>query len=225
MLGYLKNEAATRETLDQDGWLWTGDVGQLIDGKVYIVDRKKELIKVRGWQVSPAEVEAVALEHPEIADAAVIGIELPNGSGEIPRAYVVLRKASNLSSEEIQTFIGKSLARYKVPSQVLFVDSIPKNATGKILRRIPARDGRAGGESRAGGDGVGDSGAATVAEEQAAGHAQGEREQGVAVVGPLLRLAAHIAAAVVNSFVVRSFTASALRHLHGNCWSGKRGWP
>ena len=136
MLGYLNNKKATREALDDNGWLRTGDVGQIVDGKVFIVDRKKDLIKVRGWQVSPAEVESVVLEHPDVIDAAVVGVDLGTGAGEVPRAYVVLRNGCENSEADIKSFVGKSLARYKIPEQVVFVSTIPKNPTGKILRRV-----------------------------------------------------------------------------------------
>jgi acyl-CoA synthetase (AMP-forming)/AMP-acid ligase II len=121
MLGYVNNEKATLEAFDTEGWLRTGDVGQIADGnKIFIVDRKKDLMKVRGWQVSPAEVEGTILHHPDITDAAVIGIELANHTGEIPRAYVVVRPGTQVTAAEVK----------------VFVDRIPKNATGKILRRI-----------------------------------------------------------------------------------------
>ncbi len=136
MLGYLDNDKATLESLDADNWLRTGDVGQLVDGKVFVVDRKKDLIKVRGWQVSPAEVESVILQHPDVLDVAVIGVELENNSGEVPRAYVVNRLERKLSLSELKAFAGKSLAKYKLPEEIILVDRIPKNSTGKILRRV-----------------------------------------------------------------------------------------
>lgn len=136
MLGYLDNEKATMETLPGGGWVRTGDVGQYADGKVWIVDRKKDLIKVRGWQVSPAEVESIILQHPDVLDAAVIGVELGNGTGDIPLAYVVLRPDTKLEPDELKAFVGQSLAKYKLPEEIRFVDRIPKNSTGKILRRV-----------------------------------------------------------------------------------------
>jgi len=136
MLGYLDNEKATLEALEGDNWLRTGDVGQLIDGKVFVVDRKKDLIKVRGWQVSPAEIESVILQHPDVLDVAVIGAELENNSGEVPRAYIVNRPESKLGPSEVKAFAGKSLAKYKLPEEIIFVERIPKNSTGKILRRV-----------------------------------------------------------------------------------------
>jgi len=137
MLGYVNNEKATLEAFDTEGWLRTGDVGQIADGnKIFVVDRKKDLMKVRGWQVSPAEVEGTILHHPDITDAAVIGIELANHTGEIPRAYVVVRPGTQVTAAEVKAFVAKDLAKYKIPEEVVFVDRIPKNATGKILRRI-----------------------------------------------------------------------------------------
>jgi acyl-CoA synthetase (AMP-forming)/AMP-acid ligase II len=136
MLGYLDNEKATLEALEGDNWVRTGDVGQLIDGKVFVVDRKKDLIKVRGWQVSPAEIESVILQHPDILDVAVIGVELENNSGEVPRAYIVHRPESKLGPSEVKAFARKSLAKYKLPEEIIFVERIPKNSTGKILRRV-----------------------------------------------------------------------------------------
>ena len=136
MLGYLENDNATLEALDGNNWVRTGDVGKFVDGKVFVVDRKKDLIKVRGWQVSPAEVESVILQHPDVLDVAVIGVELENNSGEVPRAYIVIRPESKLSLSELKAFAGKFLARYKLPEEIIFVESIPKNSTGKILRRV-----------------------------------------------------------------------------------------
>jgi 4-coumarate--CoA ligase len=136
MLGYLHNEEATKEAFDSHGWLRTGDIGQMIDGnKIFVVDRKKDLLKVRGWQVSPAEVENTILQHPAVLDAAVIGIEKEDES-EIPRAYIVLHPDALLSVEDLKRFIEQSLARYKTPEEFVFIDRIPKNTTGKILRRI-----------------------------------------------------------------------------------------
>jgi 4-coumarate--CoA ligase len=136
MLGYIDNEQATREAFDSDGWLRTGDVGRLTEGnKVFVVDRKKDLMKVRGWQVSPVEVESVLLQHPDIVDAGVVGIPLANNTGEIPRAYIVVRAEAVLSDEEVKKFAARSLAKYKVPEEIVFLDQIPKNPTGKVLRR------------------------------------------------------------------------------------------
>lgn len=136
MLGYLDNEKATKETLPGYDWVRTGDVGHYIGGKVWVVDRKKDLIKVRGWQVSPAEVESIVLQHPHVLDAAVIGVEFEDGAGEIPRAYVVLHPETKLEPAQLKAFVGQSLAKYKLPEEIIFVERIPKNSTGKILRRV-----------------------------------------------------------------------------------------
>lgn len=137
MLGYVNNEKATREAFEGDGWLRSGDVGLIAASKVYIIDRKKELIKIRGWQVSPTEVESALLQHPEIYDAAVVGVQLPGGgAGEMARAYVVSKPATQLSEDAVKSFAGLTLANYKIPEEVVFVPSILKNSTGKILRRV-----------------------------------------------------------------------------------------
>ena len=136
MRGYLRNEKATREAFDSQGWLRTGDIGHVVDGnKIFVVDRKKDLLKVRGWQVSPAEVENTILQHPSVLDAAVIGVE-GTGISETARAYIVLRPAVVLPIEDLKRFIGQSLAKYKIPEEFVFTDRIPKNATGKVLRRV-----------------------------------------------------------------------------------------
>lgn len=136
MLGYVDNEKATQEAFDGDGWLRSGDVGVIAADKVYVIDRKKELIKVRGWQVSPTEVESTLLQHPDINDAAVIGVQLPGGAGEVARAYVVCKPTTRLSEDAVKSFAGQTLAKYKIPEEVVFVESIPKNSTGKILRHV-----------------------------------------------------------------------------------------
>jgi 4-coumarate--CoA ligase len=141
MLGYLGNPEATAGILDSDGWLHTGDIGHVdADGHLYIVDRLKELIKYNGFQVPPAELEAVLLGHPAVADAAVIGVpdEL---AGEIPVAYVVLRPGSECSADQIRQDVAAKVAHYKQIRRVVLTDTIPKSASGKILRRL-LREGR-----------------------------------------------------------------------------------
>lgn len=135
MLGYHNNEKATKETLTSDGWLRTGDIGYYDQNQsFYITDRLKELIKVKGFQVPPAELEEVLRSHPAIADAAVIGIP-DRCSGELPRAYVVV-KDSKVKEKDIQNFVAEKVAEYKrLDGGVEFVQQIPKNATGKILRK------------------------------------------------------------------------------------------
>ena len=136
MKGYLNNESATRTTIDHEGWLHTGDVGHIdADGHLFIVDRLKELIKYKGFQVPPAELEALLLTHPQIADAAVIG-QPDDEAGEIPAAYVVLRQGHDVSAADIRQFVADKVASYKQVRQVTFIDAIPKSASGKILRRV-----------------------------------------------------------------------------------------
>ncbi|VDC00331.1 unnamed protein product [Peniophora sp. CBMAI 1063] len=138
MKRYLKNEKATKDTMTKDGWLKTGDVA-IIDkeGFFSIVDRKKELIKYKGFQVSPAELEDLLLGHPEIMDAAVIGIPAPDNSGnELPRAYVVRAPKSTSEPDVFVKYIASRVAKHKqLLGGVVFIDAIPKSAAGKILRR------------------------------------------------------------------------------------------
>jgi 4-coumarate--CoA ligase len=135
MKGYLNNEQATADTIDSDGWLHTGDVAHFDeDGYIYIVDRIKELIKFKGFQVPPAELEGLLLTHPAVADAAVIGI-LDDEAGEIPKAFVSLKPGAHATGEEIQKFIADQVATYKQIRLIEFIDEVPKSASGKILRR------------------------------------------------------------------------------------------
>lgn len=136
MAGYLNNPQATAATLDADGWLHTGDLGYMdADGYLYVVDRLKELIKYKGFQVPPAELEAVLLRHPDVADAAVIGLP-DDEAGEIPVGYVVLRPAPAASPAEIMRFVAGQVAHYKQIRRLEVIDAIPKSASGKILRRV-----------------------------------------------------------------------------------------
>ncbi len=135
MKGYLNNEEATAATIDQDGWLHTGDVAHFDeDGHIFIVDRIKELIKYKGFQVPPAELEGLLLTHEAIADAAVIGIP-DEEAGEIPKAFVTLKPGSEATAEEIQSFVANQVANFKQVRLLEFIDVIPKSASGKILRR------------------------------------------------------------------------------------------
>lgn len=136
MQGYLKNPTATAEARTPEGWIRTGDVGYSKDGSWYIIDRTKDLIKVRGWQVSPAEIEAALLEHAKILDAGVIATPAKDGCGEAPLAFVVRTEGAKIDEEEVKRFLGTRLARYKNVEEVEFVEKIPRNPTGKILRRI-----------------------------------------------------------------------------------------
>jgi 4-coumarate--CoA ligase len=144
MKGYLNNPQATALTLDADGWLHTGDLGYMdADGHLYVVDRLKELIKYKGFQVPPAELEAVLLRHPDVADAAVIGLP-DDEAGEIPAGYVVLRPAAAASPEEIMRFVAGEVANYKQIRRLEVIDAIPKSAAGKILRRVLRESARRG---------------------------------------------------------------------------------
>jgi acyl-CoA synthetase (AMP-forming)/AMP-acid ligase II len=145
MKGYLNNDAATAATIDPDGWLHTGDVGHVdADDHLYVVDRLKELIKYKGFQVPPAELEALLLTHPAVADAAVIGLP-DEEAGEIPAAYVALKAGTEATPEEIQEYVAERVAHYKHIRRLTFVDAIPKSASGKILRRVLRDQARAGG--------------------------------------------------------------------------------
>lgn len=136
MPGYLNNEAATKDTIDDEGWLHTGDIGHVdADGHFTIVDRLKELIKFKGFQVPPAELEALLVTHPSVADAAVIGIP-DDEAGELPKAFVVLKDGENVSADDIKQFVAAKVATYKQVRLLEFVDAIPKSASGKILRRM-----------------------------------------------------------------------------------------
>ena len=136
MKGYLNNPEATALTVDADGWLHTGDIGAIdADGHMTIVDRVKVLFKVKGFQVAPAELEALLLTHPSIADAAVIGIP-DEESGEVPRAFIVVKPQQSLTADEVTDFTRQHVATYKVVHDVVFTEAIPKSASGKILRRM-----------------------------------------------------------------------------------------
>ncbi|KAF2460313.1 4-coumarate-CoA ligase [Lineolata rhizophorae] len=130
--GYHNNEKATKEVL-RDGWLYTGDIGMLRDGLIYVVDRKKELIKYKGLQVAPAELEGLLLSHELIKDAAVIGIDTEET--EVPRAYVVADK-EKVSEEDIKAFVKNNAASHKqLRGGVVYIPAVPKSASGKILRK------------------------------------------------------------------------------------------
>jgi 4-coumarate--CoA ligase len=136
MLGYLNNEQATAEMIDDDGWLRTGDIGHVdSDDHFYIVDRLKELIKYKGFQVPPAELEALLLGNPAVADAAVIGIP-DEEAGEVPKAFVVLKPGAELTADDVHEFVDVHVAHYKRLREIEFVSEIPKSASGKILRRL-----------------------------------------------------------------------------------------
>jgi acyl-CoA synthetase (AMP-forming)/AMP-acid ligase II len=134
MKGYLNNPDATARTIDKDGWLHTGDIGYADeDGHFYIVDRVKELIKYKGFQVAPAELEAILLTHPAVADAAVIPCK-DDEAGEVPKAFVVVK--SETSATAIMDFVAARVSPHKKIRAVEFIDQIPKSLSGKILRRV-----------------------------------------------------------------------------------------
>ncbi len=135
MLGYLNNKSATDATVDADGWLHSGDVAYIDeDDCFYIVDRTKELIKYKGSQVAPAELEAILLAHPDLADAAVIGMP-DEYAGELPLACVVLKKGHAALAEDIIKFVNSKVSHTKHVRLLEFVEAIPKSPSGKILRR------------------------------------------------------------------------------------------
>jgi acyl-CoA synthetase (AMP-forming)/AMP-acid ligase II len=136
MKGYLNNPEATAATIDDEGWLHTGDVARIDpDGQVSIVDRVKELIKYKGFQVPPAELEALLITHPAVADVAVIGVPDVE-AGELPKAFIVLKPGAEASAAELQEFVAAEVASYKQIRIVEFTTEIPKSPSGKILRRM-----------------------------------------------------------------------------------------
>ena len=141
MQGYLGRPEATAATIDADGWLHTGDVGYVDErGDIFIVDRVKELIKFKGLQVAPAELEAILLGHPAVADVAVIPSP-DEEAGEVPKAFVVLK--SPAEAEELMSFVAGRVAPHKKIRKLQITDSIPKSASGKILRRVLIEQERA----------------------------------------------------------------------------------
>ena len=135
MKGYLNDPAATRDMLDEDGWLHTGDIGRVdADGYLFVVDRVKELIKYKALQVAPAELEAIIQAHPGVADVAVIPVPDVE-AGEIPKAFVVRVPNVDVTAEAIMAYVADRVAPHKKVREVEFIDTIPKVASGKILRR------------------------------------------------------------------------------------------
>ncbi|CAA7020118.1 unnamed protein product [Microthlaspi erraticum] len=133
--GYFRNEEATKETFNVEGWLKTGDLCYIDDnGFLFVVDRLKELIKYKGYQVAPAELEALLITHPDILDAAVIPFP-DKEAGQYPMAYVARKRESKLSEKQVIDFISKQVAPYKKIRKVAFINSIPKTASGKTLRK------------------------------------------------------------------------------------------
>lgn len=135
MQGYLNKPEATAEMLDAEGWLHTGDIATVTaDGVYRIVDRLKELIKYKGYQVAPAVLEAVLLGHPKIADAAVIGVLDADGQ-EIPKAFVVAQAGEGLSADDVMAYVAGHVAPHEKVRAVEFIDAVPKSSSGKILRK------------------------------------------------------------------------------------------
>jgi acyl-CoA synthetase (AMP-forming)/AMP-acid ligase II len=136
MKGYLNNAEATADTLDDDGWLHTGDVAIVDEHGCYtVVDRVKELIKYKGYQVAPAELEAVLIGNPAIADAAVIGVKDEASGEELPKAFVVRAPGSEITAQEVMDYAAGRLAPHKKIRAVEFIEQVPKSAAGKILRK------------------------------------------------------------------------------------------
>jgi long-chain acyl-CoA synthetase len=133
--GYLDDPEATARVLTADGWLRTGDLGLCDEeGRLYLVDRSKDLIIVSGFNVFPAEVEEVLLEHPAVADAGVLGVPHPH-TGEAVKAFVVVADGASIDEDALVRHCHERLARYKCPRKILFVDELPRSATGKLVRR------------------------------------------------------------------------------------------
>ncbi|XP_047327333.1 4-coumarate:CoA ligase 1-like [Impatiens glandulifera] len=135
MKGYLNDPIATQETIDSDGWLHTGDIGYIDENdEVFIIDRLKEMIKYSGFQVAPAELEAMLISHPNIAGAAVVAMK-DERAGEIPVAFIVKSNGSEINEEDIMKYISDQVIYYKRIRKVFFTDEIPKAPSGKILRK------------------------------------------------------------------------------------------
>ena len=141
MKGYLNSPSATNDCIDKDGYFHTGDIGYIDnDGYCYITDRMKELIKYKGFQVAPAELEGLLLTHPDIADCAVIGVYDSRRHSEIPKAFLVLKSQAKLGAvkaQEIVSWMNARVTKYKwLRGGAEIIDVIPKSMSGKILRRI-----------------------------------------------------------------------------------------
>lgn len=137
MLGYWKSPDASAAVL-RDGWYWSGDIVRVDDGgQYYVVDRRKEMMKYKGFSIAPAEVESVLLEHPAIRDCGVVS-RVDGAGEEIPCAFVVLREGELANKEtegRLQSFVAERLTHYKMPREIYFVQTLPRTASGKILRR------------------------------------------------------------------------------------------
>jgi acyl-CoA synthetase (AMP-forming)/AMP-acid ligase II len=135
LLGYWDNPEATAAALDAERWYRTGDFGHIADGLLYLEGRRHDLILRGGENIYPAEIENRLVEHPEIADVAVIGVDHPTLGQEV-KAVVVPAARHSLDADEVRTWAAKTLAAYKVPTHVEFVDALPRNAMGKVLKHV-----------------------------------------------------------------------------------------
>lgn len=134
-LGYLGEPEATARVLTEDGWLRTGDIAVVDDdGYLYLVDRAKDLVIVSGFNVYPAEVEEVLMEHPAVDEVGVVGVPHPH-TGEAVKAFVVLKPGATAHEDTLVSWCLDNLARYKCPAKILFVDELPRNVSGKLLRK------------------------------------------------------------------------------------------
>jgi acyl-CoA synthetase (AMP-forming)/AMP-acid ligase II len=145
MTGYYGRADATAESIvidDEGRWLRTGDIVSMDeDGYVTIHDRAKEMIKYKGYQIAPAELESVIMEHPDVADVAVIPKDTGTADGEFPKAFVVVRAGADLDADAVMAHVAERVAPYKKVREVEFIDAVPKNPSGKILRReLKARE-------------------------------------------------------------------------------------
>src|SRR5690606_29914333 len=133
MKGYLKDEEETRRTI-KNGWLYTGDLGRMDDdGLLYIVDRKKDMIIRGGENVYPVEVEEVLYQIPGLFEAAVVGVP-HEVLGEVPKAYIVVKEGAALTEADVISHCSSNLAKYKIPMEIEFLDELPRNASGKVLK-------------------------------------------------------------------------------------------
>ena len=140
MAGYLNNPEATRETII-DGWLHTGDMGYMDEeGFIYIVDRKKDMINRGGENIYPREIEIALEAHPKIREVAVVGVP-DEALGERVKAFVIPKEPGSLTQQEVQEYLKERLAKYKIPEFVEFVQDLPRNATGKVLKKEIRRGG------------------------------------------------------------------------------------
>jgi acyl-CoA synthetase (AMP-forming)/AMP-acid ligase II len=134
--GYFNNPEATQEAIDEDGWLHTGDIGILDDrGYIKITDRSKDMFIVGGFNAYPAEIENILCDHPAISQAAVIGIE-DERMGEVAKAFIILKPEQSLTSDSLIEWSKENMANYKVPREIDFVDDLPTNAAGKIMKYL-----------------------------------------------------------------------------------------